>query len=112
MFSSTWGCFEDYDTSIAAVPLTELVPVSIVYGLTLILGAHRLRSDPDTRSSRQRASHDVLSLSSPAERHQRILSQPRYGQPIPSVIIIIMICQSQAVLQAKPVQLAIRSTII
>jgi len=39
MFSSTWGCFEDYDTSIAAVPLTELVPVSIVYGLTLILGA-------------------------------------------------------------------------
>jgi len=28
-----------YDTSLAAVPLAELVPVSLVYGLTLVLGA-------------------------------------------------------------------------
>lgn len=29
----------DYDASIAQVPLDELVPVAIVYGLTLIIGA-------------------------------------------------------------------------
>ena len=42
LFSSSllrrWPYY-DYDTSLAAVPLTELIPVSLTYGLTLVLGA-------------------------------------------------------------------------